>query len=253
MRHNVSAGPDHGRAVPATRAAENHRPPASDHGVSGRVSGFSRAAEKAKPVLRGWSHFVCFEASLVIGTLVVSAAAGALQTTAAAIYAASVSVMFGTSALYHLGRWPPAARRALQRADHATISLLIAGTATPIYLLAAPRVYGVICLVVLWSLTVGAIGMHLAWLHEHERLRVAIYLAMGWTACLALPALWTRGGVASAVLVAAGGLLYTIGAVVYHRRRPDPRPGVFGYHEVFHAYVCLAAACQYVAIAVFVL
>jgi hemolysin III len=111
----------------------------------------------------------------------------------------------------------------------------------------------VICLVVLWSLTAGAIGLHLAWPQEHQRLRVALYLATGWTACLTLPALWIRGGVASAVLVAIGGLLYTVGAIAYRRHRPDPSPRVFGYHEVFHAYVCVAAACQYVAIAVFIL
>ncbi|MCM4084348.1 PAQR family membrane homeostasis protein TrhA [Paractinoplanes hotanensis] len=236
MRHHVTTS-DHVRTAPA----------------AGAVRVPDRPVRAAKPVLRGWSHFVCFEASLVIGTLVVSAAAGALRITAAAIYAASVSAMFGTSALYHLGQWKPAVHRALQSADHATISLLIAGTATPIYLLAAPRVFGVVCLIVLWSLTVGSIGLHVAWPTRHERLRVGIYLAMGWTACLALPALWTHGGVASALLVAAGGLLYTVGALVYHRRRPDPRPEVFGYHEVFHTYVCLAAACQYVALAVFVL
>ncbi|BCY09463.1 hemolysin III family protein [Actinoplanes sp. L3-i22] len=206
-----------------------------------------------KPVMRGWSHLVCFEASLILGTLVVVAADGVLATVGAAVYAVSVAAMFGTSALFHLGRWRPRARRVLRRADHATISLLIAGTATPIYLLAVPRTYGIVCLSVLWLLTLGAVGMHLAWPRTHDRFRVVMYLAMGWTACLALPSLWVRGGVAAAVLVAAGGVLYTVGALAYHRHRPDPSPGVFGYHEVFHAYVCVAAACQYVAIAIFVL
>jgi hemolysin III len=172
---------------------------------------------------------------------------------AAAIYTGSVSALFGTSALYHRGNWSPKWSRRLQRLDHTMIFLLIAGTATPAFLVAAPGGYGLTCLIVLWTLTLTATTVHLAWMHAPEKLVGATFLLLGWTACLALPAIWTRNGVAPALLIVAGGLLYSIGAISYSRRRPDPSPGVFGYHEVFHAYVCAAATLHYLAIALFIL
>jgi hemolysin III len=205
-----------------------------------------------KPVLRGWLHLLWFEASLVLGTLLLARAHGPTRIVAIAIYAASVSALFGVSALYHRGNWSAAWSRRLQRADHAMIFFLIAGTATPAFLLATPGWPGVAGLIALWTLTLAAAGLHLAWMHAPERLVGATFLGLGWVAGLALPGVWIHAGVAPAALMIAGGLLYTAGAISYHHRRPDPRPAVFGYHEVFHAFVCAAAACQYVAIALFI-
>ena len=205
----------------------------------------------AKPLLRGWLHLLWFEASLVVGTLVLVRAHGASEVTSIAIYSATVTGLFGTSALYHRGNWRPRCSQWLQRADHMMIFMLIAGTATPAFVLAAPSPYGIIGVTVLWTLTLAAMLTRLVWMNAPEKLAGAIFLALGWTAGLAVPFVWVNEGVAPASLFIAGGLLYTAGALSYHHRRPDPAPTVFGYHEVFHAYVCVAAACQYVAITLY--
>ena len=204
-----------------------------------------------KPALRGWLHALWFAASLVTGTLMVARAHGAVRITALAIYAASVSAMFGVSALYHRGTWTASWTRRLQRLDHAMIFLLIAGTATPAFLLATSGAFRLACLITMWALTVTAAALRLAWMSAPELVAGSTFLGLGWIAVLALPDLWIHAGAAAGVLMLAGGLLYTAGALSYHRRRPDPYPAVFGYHEVFHALVCAAAACQYAAIALF--
>jgi hemolysin III len=212
-----------------------------------------REMSYAKPLWRGWMHLLWFTVSLVTGTLLIVNTHGAARLTAAAIYTGSVTCLFGTSALYHRGNWSPTWSQRLQRLDHTMIFFLVAGTATPAFLVAAPGSYGLTCLIVLWTLTLAATTVHLAWMHAPEKLVGATFLLLGWMACLALPPLWAHEGVTPAVLIIVGGLLYTIGAISYHRRRPDPNPTVFGYHEVFHAYVCAAAALHYVAIALFIL
>jgi hemolysin III len=211
-----------------------------------------RGVYYTKPVLRGWLHLLWFGASLVGGTLLLARAHGAARIAATAIYAASVSALFGSSALYHRGTWTAGWRRRLQRLDHAMIFFLIAGTATPAFLLAARGPFGLVCLIVLWALTLAAAAIHLAWMSAPELVVGATFVGLGWVAGLALPAVWLHAGAAPGALLLAGGLLYTAGAICYHRRRPDPCPSVFGYHEVFHACVCAAAACQYAAIALIV-
>jgi hemolysin III len=203
-------------------------------------------------VLRGWLHLLWFEASLVLGTLVLVKAHGATRITAFAIYATSVSALFGTSALYHRGNWGAAWSRRLQRLDHVMIFFLIAGTATPAFLVGARGTFGLVCLIVLWAVTLTAAAVHMAWMSAPEVVIGGIFIGLGWLAAMALPEVWIHAGVAPGVLMIAGGVLYTAGAISYHRRRPDPYPSVFGYHEVFHAYVCAAAACQYIAIALLI-
>jgi hemolysin III len=220
--------------------------------VSGALYDSRRGIYYSKPVLRGWLHLVWFEASLVLGTLLLARAHGATRIVAIAVYAASVTSLFGVSALYHRGNWSTAWNRRLQRMDHAMIFFLIAGTATPAFLLAMPGSLGLACLIVMWALTIAAATIHLTWMSAPERLVGATFLALGWIAGLSLPGVWIHAGVVPGVLMLVGGLLYMVGAISYHRRRPDPYPAVFGYHEVFHAFVCAAAACQYVAIALFV-
>jgi hemolysin III len=206
----------------------------------------------AKPVLRGWLHLLWFGASLAGGTLLLARAHGATRIAAIAVYAASVSALFGISALYHRGNWSAAWSRRLQRLDHAMIFFLIAGTATPAFLLATHGAFGLAILIVLWALTLTAAAIHLAWMSAPEPLVGATFIGLGWVAALALPGVWVHAGAAAGALMLAGGLLYTAGAISYHRRWPDPYPSVFGYHEVFHASVCAAATCQFVAITLLV-
>jgi hemolysin III len=189
----------------------------------------------------------------VLGTLLILTAHGATRTTVAAIYAASVTGMFGASALYHRGNWGLPAAAWLQRLDHLMIFMVIAGTATPALVLCVPSPYSWLGLTVLWTLTIVAAAIRLVRMHAPERLAGAIFVGLGWVSGAAVPGVWITAGVAPAVLLMVGGALYTVGAIAYHRRRPDPRPAVFGYHEVFHSFVCVAAACHYVAIACFVI
>jgi hemolysin III len=203
-----------------------------------------------KPLLRGWLHLLWFEMSLVSGTLLVARVHGATPITASAIYTASVSALFGISALYHRGNWSDTWRRRLQRLDHTMIFFLIAGTATPAFLIAARDTFGLVCLIVMWTATLMAAVTRMAWMNAPELVAGTMFLGLGWLAGLALPEVWVHAGVAPAVLMLTGGVLYTAGALSYHRRRPNPRPSVFGYHEVFHAFVCAAATCQFVAIGI---
>jgi hemolysin III len=225
---------------------EAPRPP-----TAGTLYDSRRGVYYTKPILRGWLHLIWFGASLVLGTLLLARAHGAARITAGAIYTASVTSMFGVSALYHRGTWTDSWRRRLQRLDHAMIFFLIAGTATPAFLLATRGGFGLACLIVLWSLTLTAAAIHMARMVLPERLVGAMYLGLGWVAGLALPWVWIHAGVAPAVLMISGGLLYTAGAISFHRRL-DPYPSVFGFHEVFHAFVCAGATCQYLAIALFI-
>jgi hemolysin III len=211
-----------------------------------------RGVYYTKPLLRGWLHLLWFELSLVLGTLLLVHAHGDAPITAVAIYVASVSALFGISALYHRGNWTDAWRRRMQRLDHAMIFFLIAGTATPAFLLAVRGAVGLTCLIVIWTLTLTAAAIHMTWMNGPERLIGGMFLALGWMAGVAIPEVWIHAGAVPGALMLAGGLLYTAGALSYHRRWPDPVPSIFGYHEVFHVFVCAAATCQYVAIALII-
>ena len=205
-----------------------------------------------KPLLRGWMHLVWFEACLVLGTLALVHTHGAVRITGLAIFVVSVSAMFGVSAFYHRGNWSETWRVRLQRVDHAMIFLLIAGTATPAFLIASHGVFRIACLAALWTLTLLAGSIHMVWMNAPELLVGSTFVALGWAGGLAIPAVWVHSGAAAGALLLVGGLLYTAGALSYRLRWPNPNPAVFGYHEVFHVYVCAAATCQFTAIAVFI-
>jgi hemolysin III len=195
-----------------------------------------------KPLLRGWMHLVWFEACLVLGTVALVHTHGALRITGLAIFVVSVSAMFGVSAFYHRGNWSETWRVRLQRVDHAMIFLLIAGTATPAFLIATHGVFRIAGLAALWTLTLAAGAIHMVWMNAPELLVGSTFVALG----------WLHSGAAAGALLLAGGLLYTAGALSYRLRWPNPNPAVFGYHEVFHVYVCAAATCQFTAIALFI-
>jgi hemolysin III len=207
-----------------------------------------------KPRLRGVSHQWAFFVSLATGGALVLAAPSGRATAAAAIYAVSVAGLFGASALYHRINWSTAeARRWMRRLDHSMIFLLIAGTYTPFAVLALHGPLSTAILVVVWAAAAAGIVLKLAWIDAPKWLVALIYIAIGWVALAAFPQLLSRLGVTATAMVAAGGALYTLGAIVYARQRPDPAPTVFGYHEIFHALVILAAALQYAVVAFWVL
>ena len=206
-----------------------------------------------RPRLRGVFHQYAFYVALVAGLALVLVADGAREQLAMWIYGAALAAMFGVSALYHRVNWRSArARTWMRRLDHSTILLLIAGTYTPFALLAFDGWVADAVLVVVWAGAGAGLLLNLVWVDAPKWLTAGVFLALGWVGVVAVPDL-VEVGVTPAVLVFIGGGLYTLGAVAYATRRPDPVPHVFGYHEIFHVLVVLAAAAHFVAIAAFVL
>ena len=210
------------------------------------------SAPLLKPRMRGWLHFWSFVVSIGSGVVLVAVAAarvGAGAALATTVYSVTILALFGVSALYHRHTWrTPRARSIMKRLDHSMIFLFIAGTYTPVSVLALPTATATWVLAVVWGGALAGVGLKTAWPHAPSWVGVPIYVALGWVAVFVLPALMRGGGVAALVLMLAGGLLYTAGGVVYALRRPDPWPATFGYHEVFHAATVLAAACHHIAI-----
>ena len=205
-----------------------------------------------RPLLRGVLHGGAFVASCVIGILFVVAAPDARLLPALA-FAVSATVMLGTSTIYHRVRWKRTATRLwMRRADHAGIFLLIAGTYTPVGLISLHGSWRVTVLAIVWSGAALAIAVKFCWVSAPKLLSAALGIALGWAGVAALPQVVHHDGITPVILLAAGGLAYTAGAVVYAIKRPDPFPRVFGYHELFHALTIGALACQYVAVAFFV-
>ncbi len=207
-----------------------------------------------KPRLRGVIHEYAFFAAIVAGAaLLVSAPSGKARV-AAAIYVLGLAGLLGTSALYHRVTWRrPNVRRWMRRLDHSMIFLLIAGTYTPFALIVLSQPLGAVVLVLIWTGAAGGIVLSLLWPDAPKPVSAAIYISLGWVAIIAMPQMLDRLGVLGVALIVAGGLLYSAGAVVYARKRPDPAPTVFGYHEIFHVLVVAAAALHFAVIAFLVL
>ncbi len=247
-----------GDRVDAAKEAMGERADAAKEAMGDRVDAAKDAAADAiaavKPRLRGVSHEWAFFVSLFLGAGLIIAADTPKATLAVAIYAVSLSALFGTSALYHRVNWQsPGARRWMRRLDHSMIFLLIAGTYTPFALLV---LHGSLATAILIAVWVGALAgaiVEMIWIEAPKWVTAIIYLSLGWVAVAAFPELWRDLGITGTLLVAAGGLLYTVGAVVYATQRPNPNPAVFGYHEVFHLLVIAAAAAQFAAVAFFAL
>ena len=201
-----------------------------------------------KPRLRGWFHQVAFFVSIPAGITIVALAQGAKARVGAAIFAVSLSGLYGVSAAYHRGRWSLRAEQLMKRLDHSMIFVLIAGSYTPITLLALRPAWGITLLALAW--TGAAVGILITVL-RHERwgrVGFVMYLALGWLAIVATPEVVRSLSRVELALLVSGGLLYTVGAVVLARNRPDPRPAVFGYHEVWHTFVLCAGVCHFVLV-----
>jgi len=208
---------------------------------------------RVKPALRGVFHQVGFFIVLLLAVpLVVTAESGKARI-AAIVFSACLAACFGASALYHRPTWTPIVRSWLARLDHAGIYLLIAGTYTPVCLLVLDGSWRIVVLAIVYAGAAAAVVLKFAWVDAPKWVAAALGLALGWTAVVALPQLATRLNPAAVALLGVGGLAYTAGAIIYARRRPNPMPMVFGYHELFHALTIAAVACQYVAIAFFVI
>jgi hemolysin III len=206
-----------------------------------------------RPLLRGVFHQVGFSVSLVVGTLLIVGADGAREHVAAAVFAGAVAACFGASALYHRITWTPRLRPWMRRIDHAGVYLLIAGTYTPVCLLVLTGDWRLVVLATVWACAAAAAIFKFVWVDAPKWLAAGLGIALGWAGIAVLPQLATRLNPAAVALLGVGGLIYTAGAIVYARRRPDPVPAVFGYHELFHALTLIAVSCQYVAIAFFVI
>jgi hemolysin III len=199
-----------------------------------------------KPTWRGWIHAATFPVAIVAGVVLIAVAQGAPAKWASAVFMATSMLLFGNSALYHRFDWKPRTRAILKRIDHANILLLIAGTYTPLAVLALPTEKTVILLSVVWGGAVLGILFRVFWLDAPRWLYVALYLALGWAAVMYLFDLFDANATMM-TLVLVGGILYTAGAVVYALKRPNPWPGHFGFHEIFHVCTVLAFLCHWTA------
>jgi hemolysin III len=202
----------------------------------------------AKPALRGVLHEVAAFVAAVAGGILVLEATGPRARVGAIVYGVSLVALFAVSAIYHGPTWSDRVRLILRRVDHSAIFLLIAGTYTPFAFLLENRA-GWVMLGVVWAGALIGIVLSIAWVGALKVLVAAVCVLLGWAALPILPALRAALGTGAVVLLAAGGIVYSLGAVVYAFRRPDPFPRVFGYHEVFHALVIAAAACHFAVVA----
>lgn len=199
-----------------------------------------------KPTWRGWIHAVTAPFAAIAGLVLVALANGPEARWASVVFALTSILLFGNSALYHRVDWSPKVKMALKRIDHANIFLLIAGTYTPLALLALPPAQGVLLLTVVWTGALLGVAFRVFWIGAPRWLYVALYLALGWAAVAYFVPIY-RANPAVMVLVAIGGLLYTLGAVAYGFKRPNPFPGRFGFHEIFHTCTVLAFLCHWTA------
>lgn len=200
-----------------------------------------------KPTWRGWIHAATFPVAIVLGVILIVMADGVAAKASSAVFVASSLLLFGVSALYHRLNWSPKAKLLLKRFDHSNIFLLIAGSYTPISVLALPTEKAVLLLCLVWGGALLGIGFRIFWTSAPRWLYVPIYILLGWAAMMFIVDFFIFAPV-TMTLIIIGGLLYTVGAVFYTLKRPNPFPGRFGFHEIFHACTLLAFLCHWVGI-----
>lgn len=208
--------------------------------------------ERVKPRLRGVFHEWAFFLAMPLGIALVLETETTRARVAAGVFAASVVLMFGASALYHIPDWTPRRRAWLRRLDHAGIYCLIAGTYTPVGLLVLHGAWQKSVLAIVWSGCAIAIFIRLFWVSAPKWLSAVVAIALGWVGVVALPKIVSGAGWACMFLILGGGIFYSVGAAIYALKRPDPYPAVFGYHEIFHLLIVFAVGLQFAAIAFYV-
>ena len=206
-----------------------------------------------KPKLRGWLH-ACTVPLLSAGIIVlICIAPGTGVKASLAIYLACAVMLFGNSALYHIGNWSPPVKAVFRRIDHSNIYIFVAGTYTPLSVILLTGSSRVAILSLIWGLAVAGVLFRVLWLAAPRKLYTAMYIVMGWAAVWWMPQFWTNGSPTIVILILVGGVVYSLGAVVYSRKRPNPSPTWFGFHEIFHACTVIAAFCHWTAILLAVL
>ncbi len=239
------------RVADARSAMADARESAVDSFADAKAAAAEQIA-KVKPRLRGVSHEYAFFVSLVLGAALIIAAEGFEARLAVAIYAVSLSALFGVSALYHVHHWErPSARRWMRRLDHTMIFFLIAGTITPFALLVMEPPFSTAVLIAVWAGALAGTIVELVWTEHPKWVAAIVYIAVGSIGAIGFPAIVAEAGIVAGILIAGGGALYATGAIVYAAQRPNPSPTVFGYHEIFHVLVIAAAAAHFAAVALF--
>ncbi|GAA1175704.1 hemolysin III family protein [Ornithinimicrobium humiphilum] len=203
--------------------------------------------EQVKPHLRGWLHLGMIPLAIAAAAVLAALAPGTAERVAALVFGTTGVLLFGTSAVYHRGTWSPRTTAVLKRWDHANIFLIIAGTYTPFSVLLLEGGQRRTLLLVVWAGALAGVVFRVFWHGAPRWLYTFVYLALGWVAVFYLVPFWRAGGPVVVGLIAAGGLLYTLGAVVYALKRPDPSPRWFGFHEVFHSFTVLAFGAHWTA------
>lgn len=211
------------------------------------------AADAVKPKLRGWIHAGTFPLVLAASIVLVALSPTTAARVSTTVFGITACLLFGTSAIYHRGTWSDRVAGILRRADHSNIFLIIAGTYTPLAVLLLPEQTAAILLWTVWSGALLGLAARIIWLNAPRWVYVPIYIALGWVAVWFMPAFLENGGPAILWLVIAGGLAYTLGAVVYGLKRPNPSPRWFGFHEIFHVLTVVGFGCHYAAILLAVL
>ena len=222
--------------------------PVQDQGPQEDQGPVEEVVAAVKPRLRGWLHAGTFPVALVAGLVLCLLAPSGRGRLGAVIFTVTAALLFGTSAVYHRGTWSARVTGILKRLDHSNIFLIIAGTYTPFALTLLPFDQARSLLLVVWLGAIGGVLFRVFWVSAPRWLYTPIYVALGWVAVFYFGPLLDHGGVAVVSLIAAGGLLYTLGAVVYAMKRPDPSPRWFGFHEIFHALTVAAFVTHYVAV-----
>jgi len=205
-----------------------------------------------RPLLKGWSHLIAAVAAIALCPILIALSPAGTRGPAA-IFSACVIALFAISGLYHKVQWSERLHKVMKALDHSMIFIVIAATYTPIAAVALPQREGRVILTLVWLGAIGGAALNLAWPTAPRPVIVAPYLLVGWVAIAVIDDIWRALGVAGFVLLLAGGALHSIGAVIYARKRPDPWPTIFGFHEVFHLFVIGGIACHYVVVAFFAL
>jgi hemolysin III len=201
-----------------------------------------------KPHLRGWIHAGMAPVAAALGIVLVVVSPTAAARWSCAVFALATTVLFTASAVYHRGTWSPRTTAALRRLDHSNILLVIAGTYTPLAVLLLPRSSATWLLAIVWTGALAGIAARVFWLNAPRWFYVPLYVGLGWISIWYLPTFWSSGYHTIVVLVALGGLAYSVGAVVYALKRPNPSPRWFGFHEIFHVLTVVGYGCHYAAV-----
>lgn len=248
MTSDAAAGPAEAvqPAEPSPAAEPSHR--ADEPSPIVQALETAEAALEAKPLMRGWLHTGMFPAVVVAGLVLMAFTDSTEARVACGVYVLTACLLFGVSAVYHRGTWGPRGEAILRRLDHANIFLIIAGTYTPLTVLLLPPSSGRTLLWAVWIAAAAGIAFRVFWVGAPRWLYTPCYIAMGWAAVFFLPDFLRTGGIAVLVLVIVGGLLYSVGGVIYGMKRPNPSPRFFGFHEVFHSLTLAAFVAHYVGI-----